>query len=286
MRGFAVQTIPVKHDLEMVAVTAIVLVAVGTDEQRAWAYDAFLPYGGLHAVVGGCAAYHGVVDHSLGLLAAALARGDDAIRHFRAAVALHERLGTTGWALLSRAELDRLEAGSDPLFRLEDGRWLLEFGGHRARLPDAKGMHDIATLLGAPGRPVHAFTLLGRAGPPAGADPVLDRSAAAAYRARLDALATEIADAEHAGDARRRERAQTERDAITEELRTAIGLGGRARRLGDEAERARKTVSARVRDALRRIQGAHPALAAHLVRALHTGTECVYLPDPPVRWRL
>ncbi len=287
MRGFSVQTIPVKYDLEMVAITATVLVAVGTPEQRAWAYATFLPFAGLHAVVGGCAAYHGVVDHSLGVLAAALGRADNAVRHLTAAVALQERLGTTAWARRSRDALDRLtDTGRDPVFRLTDGRWLLEFDGRRAQVPDAKGMHDIALLLGAPGRPVHVFTLLGRATPAAGADPVLDRSAAAAFRARLATLADEIADAENAGDTRRLDRARSERDAIAGELRTATGMGGRARRLGDETERARKTVSARVRDALRRIESAHPALAGHLARTLRTGTHCVYLPDPPVRWRL
>ena len=74
--------------------------------------------------------------------------------------------------------------------------------------------------------------------------------------------------------------------AVARELRLAAGLGGRPRRLGDETERARKTVTARVRDALRRIEHEHPALAAHLRQTLHTGTQCPYLPDNPRRWRL
>ena len=72
----------------------------------------------------GCAAYHGVVDHYVGILAAALGRTADALSHLGVAVALHERLGTVAWAELSRAELDRLRAPAEPgddTFRLVDG---------------------------------------------------------------------------------------------------------------------------------------------------------------------
>ena len=289
IRGFSVQTIPHKYDLEMVGVTTAVLAAVGAPEQRDWAYRAFRPYAGLHAVVGGCAAYHGAVDHFLGVLAAASGRTEEAVAHLKAAVALHERLGAAAWAQLSRRELARLAApppDDAPGFRRTDGRWLVEFDGLGAWVAEAKGMHDIAALLAAPGRQVHVFTLLGREAPATGADPVLDRRAAAAFRARLDTVAAEIEDAERAGDPRRSGRALAERDAITRQLRAATGLGGRVRRLGDETERARKTVTARVRDALRRIESEHPALAAYLRRTLHTGTYCAYLPDVPLRWRL
>ena len=53
-----------------------------------------------------------------------------------------------------------------------------------------------------------------------------------------------------------------------------------ARRLGDQSERARKTVSARVRDALAKIDQVHPALAEHLRRALRMGTVCSYVTEP------
>ena len=116
--------------------------------------------------------------------------------------------------------------------------------------------------------------------------PRLTRRAAAAYRERLHNLAAEIATAEHEGDSARAARACVERDAITTHLRNAAGLGGRSRRLGDETERARKTVTARVRDALRRIERDHPPLAGHLRQALHTGTQCAYLTETPPRWHL
>jgi hypothetical protein len=206
IRGFSVQAVPRQYDLEFVAVTAVVFAAVGSPEQREWAYHTLAPHAGLHALVGGCAAYHGVVDHYLGILAAALGRTADALGHLGVAVALHERLGTVAWAELSHAELDRLRALAEPgedTFRLVDGMWWLRFDGHDAHLPDAKGLRDIATLLAAPNRPVHVFTLLGRDAPATRADPMLDRRAVAEFRRRLADLDTEIDEADRWNDPHR-----------------------------------------------------------------------------------
>ena len=172
-----------------------------------------------------------------------------------------------------------LERPGRDTFQLVDGVWELVFDGRQAHLPDAKGLHDIAMLLAVPGRPVHVFTLLGRDAPATGSDPVLDRQAAAAFRSRLAELDEAIDEAEAWNDPHRLEGARVERDALVAELQSATGLGGRARRLGDETERARKTVTARIRDALRRIERVHPELGAHLRATVHTGTSCTYLPD-------
>ncbi|QBI19568.1 hypothetical protein ER308_08395 [Egibacter rhizosphaerae] len=77
-----------------------------------------------------------------------------------------------------------------------------------------------------------------------------------------------------------------ERAALLEELRTSTGLGGHARRLGEDAERARKTVSARIRDSLRRLEGVHPELAEHLRASVSTGVACRYQPARRTEWKL
>uniref|UniRef100_UPI0026D46F72 hypothetical protein n=1 Tax=Streptomyces lunaelactis TaxID=1535768 RepID=UPI0026D46F72 len=87
-------------------------------------------------------------------------------------------------------------------------------------------------------------------------------------------------------DARRAAEFDHERSALLDELRTAAGLGGRTRRLGGEAERARKTVTARIRDTLRKLDTRHPELAAHLRESVGTGSSCSYRPARPVDWRL
>ncbi len=233
------------------------------------------------ARVGGCASYSGAVDHHLGRLAAALGWPADAATHLRAAVAMHERLGVEAWVALSRVALDAL-TGPEFALHADGAVWTVVYGGVRAHLPDVKGLHDIATLLAAPGRPVLVFTLLGRDAPATGADPVLDDQARRAYRNRLATLDAVI---DHATSARERDRAEIERDAVVGELTAATGLGGRRRRLGDETERARKTVTARIRDALDRIEQRHPALGEHLRTTVSTGTSCVYDPHRPVGWR-
>lgn len=301
LAGFATELVPDKNDLEMLAILAAVATAVGSTAQREEAYRRLLPHAGTHVVVGGCAAYSGAVDHHLGTLAAALGRPARAAEHLRAAMALHEGVGAGAWAALSASALsesavsavsavsespagppDAVE-GPRNAFHRDGAVWTLAYAGVLAHVPDAKGLHDLATLLAVPGRPVHVFTLLGRAEPATGADPVLDDRARAAYRARLAELDRAIAGAVTPAEG---ERAETERSALVRELAAAAGLGGRTRRLGDETERARKTVTARIRDALARIDREHPALGEHLRACVSTGTSCTYAPPEPVGWRL
>jgi hypothetical protein len=84
---------------------------------------------------------------------------------------------------------------------------------------------------------------------------------------------------------RLRDLSGADRDAVEAALRQATGLGGRDRRLGDPAERARKAVTARIRDAVDRIAAVHPELGAHLRDAITTGAFCTYSPATPIRWR-
>jgi hypothetical protein len=115
---------------------------------------------------------------------------------------------------------------------------------------------------------------------------VLDERARAAYRARLAGLDRELADADAHQDVARSARLAAERDALITELARATGLGGRRRRLGDTAERARSTVTARIRDAIGRISGTHPELGRHLSASVFTGTRCCYRPARTVRWHV
>lgn len=184
-------------------------------------------------------------------------------------------------------------AGRGPAFRREGAVWALHFAGRSIHVPDAKGLRDLHTLLTHAGREIPAVRLLAPDGGDTvvaarslGGDPVLDDEAKARYRDRLDLLDDEIDRAAARGDAPRAAEFTRERDALLGELRKAAGLGGRTRRLGDEAERARKTVTARIRDTLRRLDRLHPELATHLRASLTTGTHCAYHPVPPVPWTL
>lgn len=287
---FSVMDIAESTGTEGLAAAAVVFAVSGTTAQRAWVYQRLLPQAGTHVLVTGCASYHAAVDHHLGTLAAALGDTARAEEHFRAALAMHERVGAAAWTRLTAQALAELAATPPAFipneFRLVDGRWQLHFHHAHAQLPDSKGLHDIAILIDANGADVHVRTLVGDDLPQLGADPILDDTAKTRFKYRLDTLAGDIQDAEDAGNTGKAEHLRAERDTVIHTLATAAGLGGRRRRLGDQSERARKTVSARVRDAVSKIDHVHPALADHLRGALRMGTVCSYAPREPTMWNL
>jgi hypothetical protein len=174
-------------------------------------------------------------------------------------------------------------------FQLEGAVWTLSFADRTVRLPDAKGLHDLAVLLGRPEREVHCTELVteGRAiAYQADLGPTLDAQARRRYQARIIELQEDLVDAEDANDRGQAEQARLEMDLLVEQLTAATGLGGRASRTGSTTERARSAVSWRIRAAIKRIGAAHPTLGTHLEQAVRTGAWCVYQPDEPVRWQL
>ncbi|NGM16133.1 AAA family ATPase [Verrucosispora sp. WMMA2044] len=178
-------------------------------------------------------------------------------------------------------------------FRRDGAVWRLTFDGSTVHLPDAKGLHDLRLLLGRPGVDVPAVEMLDPAAGPElvaarrmGGDQVLDDEAKSRYRRHLARLDDEIDLAAGRGDEDRVAALEAERQALIDQLRAAAGLAGRTRRLGDEAERARKTVTARIRDTLRRLDQRHPPLATHLRATISTGAACRYLPPTPHPWHL
>ena len=163
----------------------------------------------------------------------------------------------------------------------------------------------LARLLANPGREFHVVELVGlehgglvdttHVSEPAlrfrdtgDAGEMLDSHAKEAYRRRLTEIEDDLEEARALGDASRVAQAEGERDFLARELSRAVGLGGRDRRVGSAAERARAGVTRAVRQAMGRIRAQHPPLGAHLERAIRTGTYCAYLPDPrvPVAWKL
>jgi hypothetical protein len=286
---------------------------VGLDDRGTAAalYERLAPHAGLWAVDGIAGCCWGPVDMELVRLACSLDRFDDARAHLERA---REIVGRAGELPLIEADLDQLarrcgqanataarSGGSrrdDPLpasvFRREGQFWTLTYAGITTRLKDAKGLGDLARLLAAPGVEIHVLDLAGAPG--ARGEPVqqalasgdlgelLDARARAEYRRRLAELDDDLADAERCHDLARAERATLERDLIASELAAAVGLGGRPRRGGDPAERARKAVTGRIRLTIGRIGDDNPELARHLTNAVRTGTFCTYQPERPIEW--
>lgn len=164
--------------------------------------------------------------------------------------------------------------------------WLLRFNGQTVLLPDMKGLQDIVVLIGNAGTSIHCFDLSGHVRNENRDDGVLDDKAREAYKARIRELQEEQAGAEDDNDLGRVEQIQTELDTLLEALSDALGLGGRSRRLGSMAERARTTVTWRIRYAIRKVEAVHAPLGRHLRKAIRTGLYCTYEPETPVKWRL
>ena len=169
--------------------------------------------------------------------------------------------------------------------RLGEG-WAAGYEGRQVLLPDLKGFGDIQRLLERPGEEIHCLDLAERLPSAHGGDEMLDDRARAAIKARIRDLQEEIAEAEDRNDIGRTERLRAEFDTLVETLSQALGLGGRSRRLGSLAERARTTVTWRIRHAMRRIEAAHPELGRHFRHSLRTGAFCSYSPERTVAWRL
>ena len=148
----------------------------------------------------------------------------------------------------------------------------------------------LAYLLADPERPYTALDLE-RLGAPGGeviaravasgdVGELLDDEARRAYRARVAELHEAIEAAEMWGKPEESGLLREEMDFITHELSRALGLGGRPRHAGSIAERARLNVTRAVRSAMLRISSVDAALGGHLNATVHTGTVCVYRPDP------
>jgi hypothetical protein len=188
--------------------------------------------------------------------------------------------------------------------RREGDYWTLDHGGTIARLRHTKGLRYLAELLTRPDTELHALQLSGTTDgfPPhphhtldpelpassPNLGPLLDNTAKAAYRQRLDDLRDDLAEAEAFHDPERARKAHHEIDALTHELARAIGLGGRDRPTGSPAERARINITRTLRAAITHITHTHPGLGHHLNTTIHTGTFCSYQPGPcpTITWHL
>jgi hypothetical protein len=162
-------------------------------------------------------------------------------------------------------------------------------------------VRHLALLLSRPGVEVHSLELSGGIGETVsggvagelaatdvgvGSGPALDAAAKSAYRRRLEDLRDELDEAERFNDPERAARAREEIDFLAAELSSAVGLGGRDRPQGSDAERARVNVTRAIRSTIRRLAEHDEALGAELEATIHTGLFCRYQPDPrrPLKW--
>jgi hypothetical protein len=184
--------------------------------------------------------------------------------------------------------LSQAEATNRATLRPEGGIWHIQYNGTDVHMPDLKGLWHLRELLARPHQPVAALSLIGASSdaPIATADtgPVLDREALRQYRRRLAELDDALDAAALRGDRKRQAERSAEREALIEELKRATGLGGRPRRSGSPAERARVNVTRTIRHAVAELASRAPDLAAHLEESIVTGISCCYEPRIDIVW--
>ena len=282
------------------------------------------PLAGTCGVNGTVVCFMGSHAHWAGVAARTLGRTEEARDLLLQALRAHERVGARAWEAETCALLAELGAGAiyrdraarlasqlglvgvaarlgasghmgtaggtaaDAVCRRDGDVWSIEHRGRSARLRDAKGLHDLAALLARPGEDIHVLDLAGSG--IRGRDstaPVLDSRARAEFKRRITDLDEDLAEAQAHHDLGRVGRVESEREALLDELRRATGHAGQDRRLGPSTvERARKAVTARLRDTIGRIEVVLPELGSHLDRSIITGTHCRYQPTEPLTWDL
>ncbi len=188
---------------------------------------------------------------------------------------------------------------ADGVFRCEGDYWTIAYASRTVRVRDGRGFQYLAQLLRHPWQEIPA-TLLASGGNGSGrpvghdgdtvvvrdlgdAGPRPDARAASEYRRRVEELRANLAEAEERNDLGHAARARAEIEVLCGEL-TAMQ---RDRRAASHAERARLTVTKRIKMALAKLAAAHPALADHLAGTVKRGYLCVYRPDPrrPIVWQ-
>jgi TolB-like protein len=206
--------------------------------------------------------------------------------------------GSTAGGRVPEPELERQTA----VFAASGEYWTLGYSGATFPLKDVKGLSYIWRLLRHPGEELHALDLLHESGAvtnmssdgqvlakPEGTDRVgglgdagemLDPQAKKDYQRRYRELNEVLEDLRERGEHERAEKVESELEFLRRELVRATGLGGRDRRAGSAAERARINVTRAIKAALQEIAEQHAGFGELLDSRIRTGGFCSYDPDP------
>jgi hypothetical protein len=184
--------------------------------------------------------------------------------------------------------ISQVQSTNRATLRPDGGTWHIHYNSTDVHMPDLKGLWHLRELLTRPHQPVAALSLIGATSdePLATADtgPLLDREALRQYRRRLAQLDDDLDAAALLDDRKRQAERSAEREALIAELKRATGLGGRPRRFGSPAEKARVNVTRTIRHAIGELASRAPDLAAHLEESIVTGVSCCYEPRFDIVW--
>ena len=186
------------------------------------------------------------------------------------------------------------DAAGEKSFRQEGEYWTIAYGAKFVRVKDCKGLRYIAYLAANAGQEFHVSDLATLDGyslaeqPPAVAISAgmqvgssspgiaLDAAAKSSYRHRLLELREELETAKSFNDLGRVSKIEEEMGFLTREFARAVGLGGRDRRTGCDAERARLRITNSVRSALTKVMKQDPDIGRYLANSVRTGAFCSF----------
>jgi tetratricopeptide (TPR) repeat protein len=305
------------HSLAQLSWLGRAAAVVGDRERVAQIHDLLSPYADRTIMIGPSFFCQGSVARGLGVTAGALGRWDEAMAHFEMALAVHRSMGAAPYVAFTERDREavlRARDGSNGhpvqvpatpavptarVFRRDGNVWTVAWDNSVIRLKDTRGLQYLGQLLARPGQEIHVLDLVAAVHAEPGhaarrhlasadAGTILDAPARAAYRRRLTELRDELEEAAAYGDLGRTDRLREEMEFLTEQLASAMGIGGAARRVGGPSERARSAVTQNIRSTLKRLVQALPVLDEGLARRIRTGAFCAYEPDPsrPVAWQL
>lgn len=243
-------------------------------------------------VNGAVVAFSGSHAHTAGLLAASVGESESSQLLLEQAEAIYTRLGARTWL----ADVRREAAAATSTIAVATGGasmhrrgsvWHIRFDGREATVPHSKGLADIARLLATPAAEIHVLDLIDAGDRSGAGGEIVDRQTLDAYRRRLADIDEDADEADRDNDLERRAQLEVERQALLDELSRTTTVRGSARPFANHpAERARKAVTGRVRDAIRKLEAALPEMSAHLERNIVTGRYCRYRTDDTVRWHV
>jgi len=176
------------------------------------------------------------------------------------------------------------------VFRKNGDHWQLGFEGKTIAHRHLKGMLYIHHLLEIAPELIPALQLRRVAEPDfhpvllGSAGEILDEPTLRKIHGRLAEIDGEIDEAKSHNDFGKLSDLADEQASLREQLRAAVGIGGRKRKIGDDLERNRKTVSKAITDAIKNISATHKELGKHLRTHISCGDHCSYRLEPGKSW--
>jgi hypothetical protein len=202
-------------------------------------------------------------------------------------------------------------AQEDTFHREYTGVWEIVFRGRRITLRDLKGLWYMRELLRHPNKPISAVALSAavhrdrqpddsetsrrmtaeqhgevgfRQRDANRAEVIADARAIEDIKSEIAQIDEKIEAAERVSNFEQAQALDQEKAKLEEYLKSALGLGGKARGSGGGQKRAADAVGSAISDARKKIRNAHPELGEHLDACIKPGRFCSYEPHEKIRW--